>query len=1186
MNNLIILVQGNAQFIADIIMGFTAMYDRNVVTSLAALMLLIGLLLNTVKYSLDSERNVHPLREFFVGCLFFMILVHPSTTPRFNVQIEPVGATHEAYIIEGVPFLASIPAWAATNLFGALTKEYQQNFGDVHGVSDGLQGAGVNPFEAVVHLHSIDPSGIDIAPGFNRTFNQYIANCYIEPSFIHNISVATAEEILKAPPHELLLAMEPSVSNWFSTTTFLNGLQRSGVACTEAFQSLSAIISNPVNQNTITQYFDNLGVNMNSAGMLGQVLGDLSSPTPGQLALGRWLSFKVAENIGGSQLEHAFGRGLFEAKQQRLYQRMGERSMFLQTAIPLITALEAFVFFIAPVMMILAVLGGMGLSYVGKYLMILVFTNLWSLIAVFVDTLTFQTVRDTINLGPAAAYSNDISTLLSLGTQGNLITEIEGALVVAASMTAAIPMLAMFMLYGGVHSLMGVMGKFGGNYDGKGASPDLTTQSGLDTQFGGMNIQQVASGSAHALNVNFDKTGVEINSSESLGKSISEQQIASENETSMQAQQVLETTSKGLNRQAAITTNDSHASGESLQKAEQARDAGTAIDKRSRGEEASQAQVAAAHAYLKKGFKLLGLQGGIEGKMGTELKSALTNGSDLTEAQMEEFAELFNQMDTEQLANVIAASGSIGEGETWSDTNAAIEAFQTSQAHTRTLGDLSSRNSAFGGGSAISGSDLRRWGNNEVYAGIGGEVHGNDTYKNRLRDAGLLGENLPFNEDGTVNQLGLENYGGLGAVVNTLMHDRNAKGDDIATNAGLSAMMLEQVAEHGQGAQSGNLAHQIRALRDYEDVMRGANGLSASDVSAAASRKLTPSDKPAAVKDAVEQSRERLSAGYVASQEEHKATKENYGKEGPTSDVAQEIEKAKVKSEGRNPANDRTDRSLMRLLTNSGGLFGSETPSQRRHRLADIAAGISTVQGDEFSPLVARAMEHMLADRAISVPHTNRIGHVASLHAASEFLETEGGKEFFESLDENEQTTVMNSLADLHHGGGLVMRSRVAEDGEFNYMDHAVAAPDDKRTQDLYDNFVGGMGDNPTEEQKVLAYQAAQYFSKPRLNIGMSNLDGVDREQVLPGGLTRGVLQDVAATNEQSIIDVWRGNSHAVNNIKSQVSSVAEKTRQRHQVATDMGYAGGENLNPLTRAASEAPMVDGSDDDTGIPIAR
>ncbi len=98
-------------------------------------------------------------------------------------------------------------------------------------------------------------------------------------------------------------------------------------------------------------------------------------------------------------------------------------------------------------------MGGFGFSYIGKYLGLVLYVNLFGFIKVFVDVFTAISVQ--------RAYEASSDLAQSFLAYPNTIKEIEGFLSISASLTTAIPMLALFLLYGGVHSIMGVMKQMG-----------------------------------------------------------------------------------------------------------------------------------------------------------------------------------------------------------------------------------------------------------------------------------------------------------------------------------------------------------------------------------------------------------------------------------------------------------------------------------------------------------------------------------------------------------------------------------------------------------------------------------------------------------------------------------------------------------------------------------------------------
>ena len=123
--------------------------------------------------------------------------------------------------------------------------------------------------------------------------------------------------------------------------------------------------------------------------------------------------------------------------------------------------------------MLLTVLGGMGISYIAKYLVLVIFVNLWGFVKIFTDFFMLLSVYKAFN---ADLTTNSALQPFSLNNQYHSFLEIENLLSTASTLTTAIPIFATFLLFGGVHSIMGILGKMtGGSVDASNMSPTMAS---------------------------------------------------------------------------------------------------------------------------------------------------------------------------------------------------------------------------------------------------------------------------------------------------------------------------------------------------------------------------------------------------------------------------------------------------------------------------------------------------------------------------------------------------------------------------------------------------------------------------------------------------------------------------------------------------------------------------------------
>lgn len=1003
-----IIVQGDYQLTVDVLQGFVAQYDSGIIPKIAGILLVAGLILWSVKYGIDNERNPHPAKEFIIGFIVAAILVVPGLSPRFTVQVVPVNQPLNAVVVDRVPMLAALPAWAASAVLGSLARDSQVHFGDIYNSPSTLSQLGRGPIEALVKLHDVSPYHSSEA-GLTQTMNAFIQDCYIQAHRISNINVVSIEGLKGAPVQPSLWGeLEPNNSNWLTTTNFMTQPADINVGCREVHQAVASAIGQSEFENTLTEHFDSLGVNIQALGLLPHVFGDFETPTPQQLMIGRFIASRLNETLGDSQLATAFGRSMFEAQQQRLYRTAGEANLFSQIAIPLITTLESFVFFIAPVMMLLSVLGGLGLAYVGKYLMILLFTNLWSYIAVFVAALNNRQAVRVLSVmeehGGAAYIQAD--KVLSYGMIGDTINQLEGSLVVASTMVATIPMLAMFLLYGGVHSLMGVMGKFSGSYDDKSSAPSMVGTSSDGTQtMGNVQIATSSDGRAMATSVSTgDNSGANFRVQDLISESSQRSDTLLNSQASSTQRQMLESYSQNLGAGAGYSGSTDYGDSGNIAYQESNALAQTAAEKMSQGQSLNARESTALAARL--GFSFKGL--GISAEKSQEMMANYHETGEISETDQLMLQQAFNSMSQSQWADTVSETVTASDSEEFSDTRSHASTYNDIRQRQRQVSNSSGRAQQLAADTELNGQDMIMATNNATVAQIRNGL--SQEQENRLSAAGLEGV---FDNAST-----LDNAGGINGVMQRLMNDPTATTlQDHQLNNRITGDMYQAFADNtnsGHGAiMAANAFHQVA------DAMGGQH-LQTPSILNSSPLLEADSESTAGVEREITNGQARTQARVDSLEKEYGDRKQDFVlNEDLYNQFLEELEQAPNTSmSGRNYA------SLAQALS----IKGFENNPEISRQLAEFHLAESGVELPSHWVANPEAYPSQVANgigllAAYNTPDEFREGDAKAasfgrnqsdlrdIVRADSYLETAQGRDFLNALPDNERQTIQRSLA-------------------------------------------------------------------------------------------------------------------------------------------------------------------------------
>ncbi len=527
-----IRVLGDFDFALNIIQGVTRLYVSGspFVTYAPAIMISLFLLWATLKWALDQDRTPYPAKEFVFGLVFWLIFGGGELSPKF--QVELVSERENRFqVIDEVPFLVAVPSWLASNFFGGAREELESSFSPIY---YSLGDRTPDPLSALVKMYE-HTNNAYISPDLNESIKTYMVECYHRQLLLDGTPISSLPKDVNNTPIYSGLWDSVKVDYNFITTTYFDELNPSGVItdCITAWSNINTIISNVGSDFNIklVNYEASKGVTPPAIALAAEMIFTNSTtgtaPNPYSVMTGLFLSSAMRDGIAIDGTNLWADKMVFEAHRKRVFEKAGERNIFLMVMIPVITAIETFSFFIAPIMMLLSVMGGAGLKFMGKYLFLVLFVNLWGFVKIFTDLFTALSVEK-------AFATASIVDPFAFGAYPETFAEIEGLLATSANLTTSIPMLVMFLLYGGIHSVMGVMrGLTQGSVDGENMAPKLSsTMSGGHMSMGDRSASNVFGSNAWAQSQsNSTDHGLgdwSINSSVGNARSTSDQIVSSQ----------------------------------------------------------------------------------------------------------------------------------------------------------------------------------------------------------------------------------------------------------------------------------------------------------------------------------------------------------------------------------------------------------------------------------------------------------------------------------------------------------------------------------------------------------------------------------------------------------------------------------------------------------------------------------
>lgn len=246
---------------------------------------------------------------------------------------------------------------------------------------------------------------------------------------------------------------------------------------------------------------------------------------------------QAAIKFYGSQQDTASAIAVNQGIMQRNTQWAAEGTMFLSASRALMAFFEGFIYAITPIMGFLIAIGSFGIGLVGKYFLTIAWIQLWlpilSILNLYIMTGARSAITDA-NLGIGASFYA-IDTLWS---------ETATWVATGGMLTAATPMLALFLVSGSTFAFTSLAGRLNGqdHFNERIATPDAVSPSAVMSHASHWDANRIqgllATGSAPSM--------AKVNVGTAMSANVSNKQGLVNSSMDNLTAQVNEATSKGL----------------------------------------------------------------------------------------------------------------------------------------------------------------------------------------------------------------------------------------------------------------------------------------------------------------------------------------------------------------------------------------------------------------------------------------------------------------------------------------------------------------------------------------------------------------------------------------------------------------------------------------------------------------
>ena len=453
---------GDAAFLRSVLNGIGMIFNSGLTGSLAAIALLLAVIfqgfLGSVRGAGISWGQL--LMVFLLYLLFFV--------PRAEVAIHDV-YSGRIYPVSGVPLGIA----AAGGIVSGMGRKTAETFETAFAVPEAEKRGFANSLMLLYRLREVIGKARLLAdsPNGRGSFSENWKNYFKECTLIGiDLGALSPDKVFQA---ENVISGAAFLSDIYGTALNTGSGSRN-LTCREAHQELSKYSAHvymplfteklrasswspglPGNQNylSVTGY-DSPGVpDIQSAlDALGKSGVSVSNYMLSQVLLPIYRE-AAREKY---QDEHAYSAAvmLSDAIQSRNTEMAAEQSLFFTSVRPFLTFFEALAYAISPFMCFALLLGTGGLAMMGRYLLLMIWIQLWQPLLSVVNLYILMSSRKALSAMAVPPESWE-----GIAVMHRAVAEYLGT---GGMLAAGIPVLSTLVLYGGVQGLMSIAGRLSG----------------------------------------------------------------------------------------------------------------------------------------------------------------------------------------------------------------------------------------------------------------------------------------------------------------------------------------------------------------------------------------------------------------------------------------------------------------------------------------------------------------------------------------------------------------------------------------------------------------------------------------------------------------------------------------------------------------------------------------------------
>lgn len=407
------------------------------------------------------------LQIFLVCYIFYMGCFHTTV----DVAIEGVYSDQDVVQKDNIPAGPAILGSIISSVGHGLTEKMEQAFAAIDNpVILGANGGYLNSLYTINNLARLSESDKALHdleglgnPYLGENIRRYIAECTTKAVYVGKRYGGTTTSEMQTTTTDGLKHIIFN-SEFYGTLYRDNNGNEQTLSCKEAGEKnaldfQSAVTALTSDTHKICEYANIMGFEKDMASCnAGDYLNNVSSAwehlRQSHYTMQSLMAAGIARNLTHEGLAmgySTYGNDLsatmiYQAIQQRNVQWTAEQSMFLNSVKPIMSFIEGFFYAISPFAGIMVWLGMMGLNIFFKYLIMLIWIQLWLPILSIANLFITTSASRALNALPKNSNG------MSLQEYEELVSICQDRIAVGGMMMAATPVLSLMVITGSVYA--------------------------------------------------------------------------------------------------------------------------------------------------------------------------------------------------------------------------------------------------------------------------------------------------------------------------------------------------------------------------------------------------------------------------------------------------------------------------------------------------------------------------------------------------------------------------------------------------------------------------------------------------------------------------------------------------------------------------------------------------------------